>query len=324
MARASERVLSLAADTPPVTDLTDRAAGCLLGLACGDALGRPVEGYSSAGIAADYGRLTEMRGRGVHGRSAGTVTDDTAMTLRLARSLADRGGFDGTDIAARYVDWYASDPQGIGSMTAETLGRIQGGAAWDEAGPAVHVTRPEGENAGNGSLMRAAPLALAFRTDHDALVDAAVADSRITHADPRCVESCVAFVRILAGLLDGDQPGDALDAGRSLAVERDAPGDVRTALAAADDAALAELETTGYVIHTLETALHDGLTADDPEGGIVAAVNRGGDADTIGAVTGALVGARFGAGALSPRWVNELDDDLAVELRSLGERLVEG
>jgi ADP-ribosyl-[dinitrogen reductase] hydrolase len=77
---------------------TDRARGTLLGLACGDALGRPVEFRSTARIEGDHGRVTEMLGHGTHGQPAGTVTDDTEMALRIARSLVEQGGFDPDDV----------------------------------------------------------------------------------------------------------------------------------------------------------------------------------------------------------------------------------
>jgi ADP-ribosyl-[dinitrogen reductase] hydrolase len=307
-------------------DTTDRAVGCLLGVACGDALGRPVEGLPSRAIRARFGRLTEMRGDGVHGLPAGSVTDDAALTLRVARSCADCGGYDATDLAARFVDWYAGDPVGVGSLTAEVLERVRAVDAADaavaarEAAAGVHAARPEGRNAGNGSLMRCAPHGLAV-ADPDRLAEVAADASALTHADPRCTEACVALTGVVAAFLAGADPAAALDRALRTAADRDAPDEVRTVLSVATDREMATLSTTGYVVHTLETGLHDALTAGSLEEAVVTAVNRGGDADTVGAVAGAVAGARFGAAGVPGRWLDALDADLVDEVAELGGRL---
>jgi ADP-ribosyl-[dinitrogen reductase] hydrolase len=295
-----------------------RAVGCLLGLACGDALGRPVEFQSSTAIADQYGRVDQMYGDGTHGQPAGTVTDDTDLAVALARSLAETGGFDAADAADRYVAWYESDPFDVGAATADALRELRDGTDPSEAGRVVWERRPEGQNAGNGSLMRCAPLAIAL-SDDDERAEAAAADSRLTHADPRCVESCVAFLTVLDRLLDGADAERAVDAGLSAAADRDAPTAVRTALANATDERAAQLATSGYVVHTLETALYDATAAPDAEEAIVSAVSRGGDTDTLGAVCGAAAGARFGPAAIPDRWLDVLD--VESELRELAAAL---
>ena len=296
-----------------------RAVGCLLGLACGDALGRPVEFQSSTAIADQYGRVDQMYGNGTHGQPAGTVTDDTDLAVALARSLAETGGFDAADAADRYVAWYESDPFDVGLMTSEAIRERRDGTEPTEAGQVVWERRSEGGNAGNGSLMRCAPLAVAIGDD-TARAEAAAADSRITHADPRCVESCVAFLTALDRLLEGADTERAVDAALSTAADRDAPRAVRTALANATDEHAAQLETSGYVVHTLETALYDAVAAPDAEEAIVSAVSRGGDTDTLGAVCGAAAGARFGAEAIPDRWLDVLG--VESELRELTTALV--
>jgi ADP-ribosyl-[dinitrogen reductase] hydrolase len=295
----------------------DSAAGVLLGLACGDALGRPVEFESAARIEAQHGRVTEMLANGTHGQPAGTITDDTEMALCIARSLADHGDFVPADVAERFVAWYESGPFDIGLMTADALGRIQNGESWDEAGQAVWEERPEGQNAGNGSVMRCAPHAVAFAGDFDRLDAVSRQSSAITHADPRCTVGCAVLNRTIAGLLrDADDPlGDALTA-----VASDTPAELLDALDPIPDGIdEATLASSGYVVHTLQTALYHGLTAPNAEAAIVRAVNMGDDTDTVGAVTGAVAGARFGASDLPERWLATLDG--ADELRELAGRL---
>ena len=295
----------------------DSAAGVLLGLACGDALGRPVEFETAARIADRHGRVTEMLANGTHGQPAGTITDDTEMALCIARSLAEHGDCVPADGAERFVAWYESGPFDIGLMTADALGRIQNGESWDEAGQAVWEGRPEGQNAGNGSVMRCAPYAVAFADDLDRLDEVSRQSSAITHADPRCTVGCAVLNRTIAGLLrDADDPlGDAL-----AAVESDAPAELLDALEPVPDGIdESTLASSGYVVHTLQTALYHGLTAPDAEEAIVTAVNMGDDTDTVGAVTGAVAGARFGASALPERWLATVDG--ADELRALAMQL---
>ena len=132
----------------------DRARGVLLGLACGDALGRPVEFSSASEISAEHGRLDEMVGYGTWNQPAGTITDDTEQALCIARSLVEHQAFDPADVAERFVAWYDSGPFDIGGMTRRSLTRLKHGDAWDEAGQHVWENSPEGQNAGNGSVMR--------------------------------------------------------------------------------------------------------------------------------------------------------------------------
>jgi ADP-ribosyl-[dinitrogen reductase] hydrolase len=165
--------------------------------------------------------------------------------------------------------------------------------------------------------MRCAPYAVAFAYDPTRLETVSRQSSAITYADPRCTAGCAVLNATLAAVLVGAADGpEAL----TLARERvdDVPDEVGTAL---DDVPLARerCRTTAYVVDTLVTSLSVGLTADSAEDGIVEAVNLGGDTDTIGAVTGAVVGARFGASSLPERWLSVLDR--ADELRDLGARL---
>ncbi|MFC7020392.1 MULTISPECIES: ADP-ribosylglycohydrolase family protein [Haloarcula] len=297
----------------------DQARGILLGLACGDALGRPVEFASASGISAEHGRLDEMVGYGTWNQPAGTITDDTEQALCIARSLVEHQTFDPADVADRFVAWYDSGPFDIGGMTRRSISRLQRGDAWDEAGQYIWENSPEGQNAGNGSVMRCPPLAIPYASDWDRLADVSRQSSQSTHADPRCTEGCSVLNVTVAGLLeDADTPlQDALDY-----VGADAPDEL---LAAIRPLARGEspdtLATSGYVVHSLQTALHDGLFAESAEEAIVTAVNRGGDTDTIGAIAGAVAGARFGASQLPDRWLNAIDE--TDELEVLAERLVE-
>ncbi|WP_144922187.1 ADP-ribosylglycohydrolase family protein [Halorubrum salsamenti] len=296
----------------------DRARGVMLGLACGDALGRPVEFQSAPAIQREHGRLDEMIGHGTWNQPAGTITDDTEQALCIARSLVEQQGFDPADVAERFVAWFDSGPFDIGGMTRRSLDRLKHGDAWDEAGQHVWEQSREGQNAGNGSVMRCAPLAVPYATDWGRLAEISRQSSQITHADPRCMDGCAVLNLTVAGLLEGaDTPlQDALDY-----ISADAPGELVAALEPlARGDTPAALETSGYVVYSLQTALHDGLFAESAEEAIATAVSRGGDSDTIGAIAGAVAGARFGASTLPDRWLAAIDE--VDELESLATQLV--
>ncbi|MDB4963879.1 MAG: ADP-ribosylation/Crystallin [Myxococcales bacterium] len=188
--------------------MNDRDRGALLGLAVGDALGTSFEfeaiqqpGFPELAT----GPATDITGGGPFGLTAGQITDDTQMAVCLARSLAahDRV-LDVEDVGARYVAW-SREAFDIGNQTRDAIGRIKAGTAARDAGFATW--RASGMRAaGNGSLMRTAPIAVAVarRFLHGdvlprqgnlmtVVADAAMAESAITHADPRCQLACAVF-----------------------------------------------------------------------------------------------------------------------------------
>jgi ADP-ribosylglycohydrolase len=276
-------------------------------------MGRPIEFKSAEAIDAQHGRVTEMLGHGTHNQPAGTITDDTEMALCIADSLAARRGFDPADIADRFVAWLASGPFDIGLMTQDALTQLRQGTPWHEAGVDVWNSRPEGSNAGNGSVMRCAPYAIAFRHVGEELTHVSRLSSAITHADPRCQWGCVVLNRTLAALIcDESEPlGTALDSASQV------PDELRTALRQVQAVIVGDrdrsdlestLSTSGYVVDSLQAGLYFGLTTDSIEHAIVQAVNSGGDTDTVGAITGAVAGARFGADGIPDRWTDEIED----------------
>jgi ADP-ribosyl-[dinitrogen reductase] hydrolase len=307
-----------------MTDIANRAKGVLAGLACGDALGRPVEFNAPHRIRNEHGRVTEMLANGTHRQPAVTITDDTELALCIARSLDEQGSFEPPAVADNFVEWYNSDPFDIGGLTAATLRRLANDGDWQQIGVEEWRHLPEGSNAGNGSLMRCAPYGIAFYSAMDDLVAASRVSSAITHADPRCQWSCVVLNATIAGLLNGvDRPLE-----NALAVADDAPEEVQDAATAtanivSGDGAndTMDLKNSGYVVTTLQAGLYHGLTAETAEDAIIDAVMMGGDTDTIAAVAGGIAGARFGAAALPDRWLDEIAE--TDELRQLGKSLYE-
>jgi ADP-ribosyl-[dinitrogen reductase] hydrolase len=291
-------------------------------LACGDALGRPLEFKSPHRIKEEHGRVTDMLANGTHGQPAGTITDDTELALCIAESLEEEGEFDPPAVVEKFVEWYESDPFDIGRLTASTLRRHAAGGDWREVGIEDWKHLREGSNAGNGSVMRCAPYALAFHSDLEDLTIASRVSSALTHADPRCQWSCVILNATISGLLHGvDQPlVEALD------LAEQAPDEVSEAIESvvsvvSESASLDEinLENSGYVVTTLQAGLYYGLTAETAEDAIIDAVMKGGDTDTIGAVAGTIAGARFGENSIPERWTAEIRE--VDQLRQYGKQL---
>ncbi|MBA3397687.1 MAG: ADP-ribosylglycohydrolase family protein [Deltaproteobacteria bacterium] len=326
----------------------DRAAGALLGLAVGDALGTTYE--FEAITQPDYPQLatgpaTDVVGGGPFELVAGQVTDDTQLAVCIAASLVARGGFDIEDIGRRFVAWSAHAFD-IGNQTRATIQLLASGVAASSAG--LTIWREwDRKPAGNGSLMRTAPLAVAFAGGDTsivpvALIDAAIAESLITHADPRCALACAAFDCAIAAAigtpLDGTALVEVARAALHVGAQRLAalwatPGADDGATSSADPAvvdrehlasALADLDsdldaalarepgvyragmhvhrTAGFVRVAFRLAFWHAVHTPSWRDAVVDVASRGGDADTNTAIVGALLGARDGATAIPAAW----------------------
>jgi ADP-ribosyl-[dinitrogen reductase] hydrolase len=290
--------------------------GCLLGIACGDALGGPVEFQTREQIrAAHPNGLRDFIGGGWLHLEPGEITDDTQMTLALARSLANGGPLDMEDVGARFIEWYRSKPKDIGNTTRAALKLLDEGESWDRTGK--RAMREARSAAGNGSVMRCAPVALRFRQDPEALVRASIDTARITHADLRCTAGAVAINQAIACLLMGGSTDDALESAVAGIHEPETVAAVRRAPSLTEP----DVPCGGFVLDTVTAAFWALCNHDSLEETIVAAVALGGDADTTGAVAGALAGARYRVKAIPARWLERLQH--REELEMLSARLYE-
>ncbi len=278
----------------------DRAIGVLLGGAAGDALGA---GYEFTHPARDA--VIDMIGGGTFDWAPGEWTDDTSMALAIAEVAAAGvpiGHGAGLDaIAARFVAWFDSNPPDIGNQTRAVLStRPEGADAMRTRAQAVR-----GRKGGNGSLMRTAPVALAYLDDERACRDAAAAISALTHDDVRATEACQLWTHairhaVLHGTFDGVR--GFLETAPSDVAEFWSP-----LLDQAETGSPADFPNNGWVVHALQTAWWAIATTDDSDSGhlvraLEAAVRAGGDTDTTSAIAGGLLGARWGAGAVPLRW----------------------
>ena len=302
---------------PPVLnlqqDLRDKFRGVLLGLATGDALGAPLE-FQPARDPNNY--VTEMIGGGWLKLQPGEWTDDTQMTLCIVDSLLARRVFDPDDIAQRFVAWLHSSPPDVGNHTHHVLSSIARGVQWEEASVKAQVTSPS--NAPNGSLMRCAPLALFFYRHPDYVATLSPVLSRITHAHTDCEQSCVFLNVAIALLLMGADKHTAITSAERACIH--ASDGLRARIRRAQESKN-ETSPGGYVLDTLEVAVWAFLHTSSLELALLEVINRGDDADTVGAVTGALAGAYYGMASIPTRWLNLLQD--REELIDKSDRLLE-
>lgn len=261
--------------------IRDRALGSLLGMHAGDSLGASVEFMSAQAIEARFpGGLRDIIGGGPFGWAVGEPTDDTQMALCILRSCVENGRVDGEDIARHFVDWMNKGPKDIGNQTASTLKAIRDGAQYDEAGPAYQQERPEA--AGNGSLMRTAPIgvvAALWGWEDKQTVEAARAISAITHAHESCQSLCAECSLLIRNLVLG-----------------------RTTPLPTTEVDPSDVDRGGWVVGTWQAALLSLADTSTFEEAVIHAVNSGGDTDTIAAVVGAIAGARHGTEAIPSCW----------------------
>jgi ADP-ribosyl-[dinitrogen reductase] hydrolase len=285
----------------PSTDadaVRDRAMGAMLGLALGDALGTTLEFKARD----TYAPLTGIVGGGPFGLQPGQWTDDTAMALALAESLAYCGGLDEQDLLGRFTDWWRAGTYSctgrcfdIGSATAQALAR------WEKT-QAEHCGSTDPYSAGNGSLMRLAPVAIRYRDDRPALRDVAARQSQTTHAAPEAVDACVFYAGLLADAINGRPRSQVLAASAETwagSVSRVAKGSWRGQLRM-------EINASGYVVHSLGAALWSAGRAPSFDRAVLHAANLGEDADTTAAITGQLAGALSGLSGMPAGWLDQL------------------
>jgi len=283
--------------------LIQRVLGAYLGLAVGDALGATVEFMTAREIAAIHKIHRNITGGGWLRLKAGQVTDDTQMSLALGSALL-RGGLDDVRlIADSYVKWMQSCPVDIGNTCRRGIRRymLQGTIA----------AEPAPDSAGNGAAMRNLPTVVATLNDELSFERVSLAQAHITHNHPLSDAATLTLGRMTRRLLRGE----------GLAAAR------------AEVALLVEIisefrfdpwpgMTSGYIVDTVQTVMDAFFTTDSFEACLVKVVNRGGDADTTGALAGQLAGALYGVEAIPQHWLNKLDRSVQDAIRDQTVRLL--
>ena len=301
--------------------MLDRYRGCLLGLAAGDALGTTLEFASPD----SFEPIDDMVGGGPFGLAPGQWTDDTSMALCLATSLIEREGFDPADQMERYVRWWREGYLSstgrcfdIGNTVRDALSRFE-----RDGDPYAGSTDPQA--AGNGSLMRLAPVPMYYGDDPLAAIGRAADSSRTTHGAREAVDACRYFAGLLVGALDGVDRETLLSAGYSpvegLWEHEPLVGEIaRIAGGSFKDRHPPKIRGTGYVVRSLEAALwafHDSETFRE---GALTAANLGDDADTTAAIYGQIAGAYYGAEGIPAAWRERLA--MADEITSIADDIL--
>jgi ADP-ribosyl-[dinitrogen reductase] hydrolase len=291
----------------------DRFLGCLLGLAVGDALGTTLE-FARRGT---FEPIADMVGGGPFGLSPGQWTDDTSMALCLASSLAENHKFDPGDQMDRYCRWWKEGYMSctgacfdIGVTTVQALRQYQ-----NTKDP--YCGSSDARSAGNGSLMRLAPIPMWYFPDALLASRYAVDSSRTTHGAQESLDACSLFSQLLVYALSGClkdellfERGAAFKGAESIcAIGR---GEYRNKHEAG-------IFASGYVVHTLEAALWSFNNTDSFEAAVLKAVNLGGDADTTGAVCGQVAGAFYGKSQIPEKWLGKLS--MKEEIEALARRM---
>lgn len=292
--------------------LKDRYAGSLLGLACGDAVGTSVE-FRSRG---SFLPVVDMVGGGPFDLAPGQWTDDTSMALCLAESLLACEGFDPNDQMTRYLKWWTSGYLSstdtcfdIGLTVRAALERFR--HTGEPFSGSIHP-----QSAGNGSLMRLAPVALFYFPNIEQMVHFGAESSRTTHGAPEAVECCKLFAFLIGRCL-ADVPKLALLDAACLSLKEPKVANLARKCYAAKSKQ--DVLGTGYAVASLEAALWCFDSTATFEAAVLAAANLGDDADTTAAIVGQLAGAFYGVGDIPNRWLERLY--MRDEIKSTAEAL---
>ena len=300
----------------------ERARGCLLGLAVADAVGTTLE-FRPPGT---FVPIDDMTGGGPFNLQAGQWTDDTSMALCLAASLVEKG-FDADDQMQRYLRWYQEGYMSstgrcfdIGNTVRQALHHYQ-----QTGNPLAGSTHPH--SAGNGSIMRLAPVPLYYHRDPATAIARAAESSRTTHGAAAAVDACRYLAALIVGALHGENK-------TALLAPLYAPiaGYWQQQPLMPDIAAIAagsfkekqppDIKGTGYVVQSLEAALWAFYHSDNFRDGCLLAANLGNDADTTAAVFGQLAGAYYGESGIPIHWRAKVT--MYDEIIYLAEQLYEG
>jgi len=294
-------------------NLSERFRGCLLGLATGDAVGTTVEFR----VRGTFPPVTDMVGGGPFNLNPGQWTDDTSMALCLATSLISVGGFDAIDQMHRYCNWYRYGYLSstgvcfdIGNTVCQALDQYQlSGNPFSGS--------PNPRSAGNGCLMRLAPIPMFYFPDRDRVLHFCVESCRTTHGAAECMDASCLLGDILFRALSGASKSEILfgsepEIVRSPSIQAIAKGEYR-------QKAVESIRGTGYVVESLEAALWCFYSTTTYKQAILTATNLGDDADTTAAICGQVAGAYYGEFGIPSHWLKLLT--LRDEITELADRL---
>lgn len=296
-------------------DIQNRFRGCLLGLAVGDAVGTTVE-FCKKG---DFEPLTDMVGGGPFNLKAGQWTDDTSMALCLATSLLEQGYFDARDQMERYCRWQETGYLSSTGKCFDIGNTVKLALKKFRASGEPFAGSADPDSAGNGCIMRLAPIPMFFFPDIDTAEHFAAESSRTTHGADECVDACRLLARIIVRALSGKPKDEAIFADReSFTGSRRIVSIARGDFLQKNES---EIRGTGYVVDSLEAVIWCFMHTDSFRDAILKAANLGDDADTTAAICGQIAGAYYGESAIPSGWLEKLT--MRTEISDLADRLLE-
>lgn len=262
-----------------------------LGLAIGDALGATVEFMTPREIRAEYGVHDTIRGGGWLRLKVGEVTDDTTMALALGQSILEQGRVDALAAARAFDGWMRSKPVDIGNTVRRGILRFR------QTGDTC--TPPNEHDAGNGACMRVLPVALATHNhDRAAVREAVLTQARVTHNHALSDAGTLCVVEMVQAFLAGRSRVEVLHEQVHRLIEQHPSFRFR--------GGKPRENPTGYIVDTLQTVFQCFFDTDSFADCLVETVNRGGDADTTGAIAGMLAGACYGLAGIPTAWLKAL------------------
>lgn len=300
-------------------NIGDGIRGAMYGVAVGDALGAPLEFMSAGAIQKKYGTVRDMLGGGWLNVAPGEVTDDTQMTMAVAKGIAIRPDNPIEAIGRRFVKWAYDGPKDIGATCASSISKAVSLAKskdsptrldWRTAAEETHYLFG-GRSDGNGTLMRTAYVGL-YYANEKYVANWAHAISRMTHYGTAAADACVLYSIMLNKLVSIPDQTDRIRfaaeyPGTSIYCRYEYRYDTLTATRFTPN-------PSGYVVDSFAAALYCIYTTSSFEEALVKAVNLGGDADTIGAITGGLAGAIYGYSNIPQRWLKTLDAGINTDI----------
>ena len=283
----------------------NKAIGSIVGFAIGDALGAPAE-FKERGT---FEPIEFYRSGGKFNLPAGAYTDDTAMTLCLAQSLLDKNGCDTDDQLQKYCSWLKD---GYMSATGVSIGcgkQIYRALLNYLSKKSTVCTIGNNRSAGNGSLMRVAPIAIYYMEDLNKAMQCAQKSSYTTHKLKICADACIAYTWLLYGFYKGFSKDDILSKEYTdyYLFEYDKNYSYNSEIinilqGSYKNKSEDDINSSGYVVHTLEATLWAFYNSNNFKEGLLKAINLGKDSDTIGAIYGSIAGAYYG--------IDNIDNDL--------------
>lgn len=273
-----------------ISDIEERAVAAYLGLAIGDALGATVEFMTPREIRAQYGVHDTIRGGGWLNLRSGDVTDDTTMALALGEAILERGRIEADAVGAAFDRWMRGKPVDIGNTVRRGILRFR------KTGETV--SPPSEHDAGNGACMRVLPVALAtINHDRETVRTAVRTQSHLTHNNPLSDAGTQCVVDMVQAFLAGRSKVEVLHENVYTLIGEQAKFAFRVK---------PRENPSGYIVDTLQAVFQCFFDTDTFADCLVETVNRGGDADTTGAIAGMIAGACYGMEALPRQWLKGL------------------